>query len=266
MRNAKAIGRLGLLAVGLGIGAVVAATAGTAAADPVWPLDPNVAAASVDGVTGTLGTAAADPAALPDPDIQVSIFGLDLFPTAGNTATASSDLGDLAIAIGNGSVAQATGGILDTAFADGTSSAAAAASGNLDTATALGAGSDAFADDGSLDSATALGAGDHASALDGSLNSATAVGNSIAVAGFGSGDVASIINTGSALDSAQAGGVAEFGGSNDTAFVLGTGSTADAGADFSAAGNFDLGAVFGDMLNSTGATGGNFLVDILPSL
>jgi len=60
MRNASGLGRLGGLAVGLGIGAALAATPGVASADPVSPLDPNVAAASVDGVTGTLGTAAVD--------------------------------------------------------------------------------------------------------------------------------------------------------------------------------------------------------------
>ena len=86
-----------------------------------------------------------------------------------------TDVGDIAVAIGNGSVAQATGGILDTAFADGTDS-------------------EAFAEGGSFDSATA-------------------VGNSITVAGFGNGDVASAVNTGSAFDSAQAGGVAGKGAS-----------------------------------------------------
>jgi len=144
-----------------------------------------------------------------------------------------TDLGDIAVAIGNGSVAQATGGILDTAFADGTDSEAFAEGGSLDSATTVGTETEADAGfGGSLDSATAVDG--KAFAEGGSLDSATA----------------------------SAGGVAGFLGSNDTAFVLGTGSTADAGADFSAAGNFDLGAAFGDMLNSTGATGGNFLVDI----
>src|SRR5277367_4196933 len=147
MMNAQRITRTlgtaagGLLAVGLGIGAVVAATAGTAAADPVWPLDPNVAAASVDGVTGTLGTAAADPAALPDPDIAISFSGITLLQD-GN-AIATSGTGDLAIAFGASSDADATGGLFDSAIALGTGSIADATGGNLDTATALG--SDAFA-------------------------------------------------------------------------------------------------------------------------
>jgi hypothetical protein len=225
MNHAKAIGRLSILAVGLGIGAALAYAPGVAAADPVSPLDPNVAAASVDGVTGTLGTAATDPAALPVLDIAISFSGITLLQEG--SATATSGIGDLAIALGAGSDADANFGIFDTAFADGT-------------------GSDAFATAGSLDTASAVGTG------------------SVATAGFGNGDVASVFNTGSALDSAGAGGAAGNLGSNDIAFILGTGSTADAGADVSAPGNFDLAAVFGDMLHATMATGGNFLVDIVP--
>src|SRR5277367_4028343 len=119
----------GLLTVGLGIGAALAATPGVASADPVSPLDPNVAAASVDGVTGTLGTAAVDPAALPDPDIAISFSGITLLQEG--TANATSGTGDLAIALGANSDADAdaAGGIFDSAFAVGT-------------------GSEAFADDG----------------------------------------------------------------------------------------------------------------------
>jgi hypothetical protein len=46
---------------------------------------------------------------------------------------------------------------------------------------------------------------------------------------------------------------------------VGTDSTAIAGANATTAGDSDLATVFGDMLNAT-ATGGNFLLDILPSL
>jgi hypothetical protein len=59
-------------------------------------------------------------------DVQISIDGTDLFPTAGNTATATSGTSDIAIAIGNGSVADATGGTGDFALADGTNSDAGA--------------------------------------------------------------------------------------------------------------------------------------------
>ncbi len=47
--------------------------------------------------------------------------------------------------------------------------------------------------------------------------------------------------------------------------IIGTGSTAVAGSDLTTAGNWDLAAVFGDMLDAH-ATGANFLLDILPSL
>src|SRR5260370_3641773 len=64
MTHATRIARLPGLAVGLGIGAALAATPGVASAD----------------------------------DFQISIDGMDLFPTAGNTATATSGMGDFAIA------------------------------------------------------------------------------------------------------------------------------------------------------------------------
>ncbi len=51
-------------------------------------------------------------------------------------------------------------------------------------------------------------------------------------------------------------------GNLDLASVFGDGSIADVGFP----GSFDLGAVFGDDLTSSGAQGGNFLVDLLPSL
>jgi len=83
----------GLLAVGLGIGAALSATPGVASADPSsdpW-IDQLLSGLSVPDPAATL-------------DMQVSIDGTDLFPTAGNTATASSPagMGDIAIAIGNG--------------------------------------------------------------------------------------------------------------------------------------------------------------------
>jgi hypothetical protein len=76
-----------------------------------------------------------------------------------------------------------------------------------------------------------------------------------AVAEFGNGDLASIIDTGSTGDTATA------SGNTDIASVLGDDSSATAGGP----GNYDLAAVFGDMLHAV-ASGGNGLVDILPSL
>jgi hypothetical protein len=79
-------------------------------------------------------------------DMQISIDGFDLFPTAGNTATATSDAGDIAIAIGSGADADATGGIGDFAYVDGANSIAEAGhNGDFDTALVSGANSTAEA-------------------------------------------------------------------------------------------------------------------------
>jgi hypothetical protein len=106
----------GLGAVGLSIGASLA-TPVVASADPSsdWLL-------SID----QLLVGVSDPAPAATLDIQISIDGTDLFPTAGNTATATSDAGDIAIAIGNGAQANAFGGLADFAFADGANSVAEA--------------------------------------------------------------------------------------------------------------------------------------------
>ncbi len=92
MKHATRIGRLAGLAVGLGIGAALAATPGVASAD----------------------------------DFQISIDGMDLFPTAGNTATATTVAGEfgLAIAMGDGASATAVDGSGNYAFADGAGSTA----------------------------------------------------------------------------------------------------------------------------------------------
>ena len=86
-------------------------------------------------------------------------------------------------------------------------------------------------------------------------NTATALGGNAEAQASGIGDIASIFNTGSALDQATA-----SGGDNLLAEIFGTGSTAMAGF-----GNWDFAAAFGDLLHAM-ATGGNFLFDILPSL
>jgi hypothetical protein len=90
MVNARGLTRLGMLAVGLGIGATVASTPGIASADSL--------------------------------DFQISIDGYDLLPTADNSATATSGMGDFAIAFGAGATATATGGTGDFAMADGSGS------------------------------------------------------------------------------------------------------------------------------------------------
>jgi hypothetical protein len=210
----------GLLAVGLSIGAALA-TPGVASADP--STDPFSWIGGLD--PGALSAAAPS-------DMQISIDGMDLFPSLGNTATAISGMGDIAIAIGSGSTAEASGGIFDTAFADGNASHAGAIGGNFDSATVFGL-------------------------------------NSIAVAEFGNGDVVSVVNTGTSLtgDGAGAGGLGpSLLGNNDIASVVGTSSIADAGAGATAPGSFDLAAVDFGNLDVANAIGGNFMIDISPAL
>ena len=92
MRHSKGIGRFGGLALGLGIGAALAAMAGTAAAEPVSPPDPNVAA-SLDAAAASLGSGAADPFSASDLNVAISIDGMTLVHDG--TATATSGTGDL---------------------------------------------------------------------------------------------------------------------------------------------------------------------------
>jgi hypothetical protein len=139
----------GLLAVGLSIGAALAAP-GVASADP--STDPYV---WIDQLLGGLSV----PAQTTTSDIQISIFGTDLFPiTADNSAFAGSGPFDIAVAIGPGSFADSFGGIFNTAFADGASSGATIEGGSFDTAIADGASSEATAEPGSFDTAIADGA------------------------------------------------------------------------------------------------------------
>jgi hypothetical protein len=254
MAMTRGFARLGMLAVGLGIGAAVAST----------------------------GTASAD-------DFQISIDGFDLFPTAGNTATAISGMGDIAIAFGASSDAVADGGVGDEAFADnglaGAGDPTSGATGNnFDFAFDTGGGSANAGNFGgapdttgsSFDFASASGFFSGAVAGEnGSGDVASAVGQNVdALSGYSSNatdpanfDYASAIgnNTTSTTNPTEAvagGGLSDLGGSNDTAFVIdpsGTvGSTADAGLGF----NSDLAAVFGDAFNAI-ATGADNLFDIL---
>jgi hypothetical protein len=78
---------------------------------------------------------------------------------------------------------------------------------------------------------------------------------------LGIGDIASVVNTGSAFDEAIAGSTSAAFRDNDLALIIGTGSTALSGSGD----DWDIAAVFGDLLHAS-ATGGNFLLDILPSL
>jgi hypothetical protein len=293
MVNTRGLGRLGILAVGLGIGAAVASAPGIASADTPGT-DPFSWLAGLDA--GDL-SAAALPAASPF-DLDISVDGFTLLDL-GTGATATSGTGDIAIAFGADSSATAEGGFGDYALATAADTEAVAgdattgASGNnFDFASASGVDSDAFAGNGGGFYPDATGSSfDYASAnsgnatptvgaeavagFDGSGDSASAVGQgAYAVSGvsdtatpanFDSASVLGNVNTPTDAEAFAGSGADFLGGSSDTAFVvdpLGTvGSLALAGDGF----NSDLAGVFGDDLNAA-ATGANFVVDILPSL
>lgn len=125
MVNIIAIGRIGILGVGLGIGATLAAMPGIAAADPTP--DPNIYGALDASVLQD-----ALPASDPSLNIAINIDGIPLLHLG--TATATSDSGDFAIAVGNDANASATGGFGDFASADGTDASATASGGDFDIA------------------------------------------------------------------------------------------------------------------------------------
>lgn len=279
MVNARRLGRLGLLTVGLGIGLGVAST-------------PAIASAET-----------ADPFAFDFNNIAISFNGVTLFHEGTANAITTAGTGDFAFADGAGSDASATGGFGDFADALGTNALATAggsSGSNFDSAVDIGnntlSGSDgangAFAGAGSLVGSTGNGSFDSAidfgnsdgsgngpDAVDGNFDSAIVNGNVTgdnfgAFSGIGNNDLAYVLG---GTSSTSAGGDyfdPSITGNNDIATVFdpfGTvGSTATAGASFEGVpGNFDLAAVFGDgFIGGTGAdaTGANYLVDILPSL
>ena len=255
MVNARGIARLGILAVGLGIGAAVASTPGVARAD----------------------------------DFQISIDGMDLFSTAGNTATAYSGAGDIAIAYGDGAYASALGGTGDYALASGSGANALAGGLSTDTGedddTAIDIGTNTDSQDGAfagndeligdnglgngsgdtaIDIGNNSGYGDVALAVDGTGNYASYLGDLSggiegSVASYGNNDIAEAVGPNSSADA----GEDTINSNNDVSYVFdpfGTdGSTAISGYG----GDYDLGAVFGDDLQSTSAYGTNYLYDIV---
>jgi hypothetical protein len=266
MRHATNIGRLSILAAELGIGAALACTPAVASADPSTQLTPTELA-DIDQVLRWLF----DPTGA---DMQVSFNGMDLFPTAGNTASATSGNADLAIAVGTGAHAIASGnnlfgfslgsGIFDIAFANGTNSTADAAvvgGANFDFVFANGANSFANAGLGAnFDVASAVGDGSHsvvgvgdsfdvASATGTNSNASIGLGNydlafangtdSSATAGVGNGDLASALG----------GGTATADGFSTTAFANGTNTVANAD------GILDNASVSGTNASATAANG-----------
>jgi len=330
MVNVRGFGRLGLLAVGLGIGSAVALSRGVASADSStdW-------LSSIDSFVG----GGALPAPSSGMDLAISFDGYSLFSegsAVANTGAAGNGNFDFAIAHGDGAIANAFGGTGDYALADGTDAyanaggAAGATGDNFDKAIDIGNNADGTFDDGafagagnlaypndpglgsgSYDTAINFGSdgvgtqndgafagagglvglggdGNHdtainfgndsnilqgAEAVDGNNDSASYFGNITgfgvsAYAANGDNDIASVVGPGDAL----AGGVYDpaLVGDHDIATVFdpfGTvGSYAYSGAsDPGEPGSFDLASVFGDGLGAN-ATGGNYLVDILPAI
>jgi hypothetical protein len=233
MKRGTRIGRFAGLAVGLGIAAALAATPGVASAD----------------------------------DFQISIDGHDLFPTAGNTAEAFSGTNDIAIAIGAdstacaGSAAVACGDIpgqFDSAVAEGTGSSALSGDGYLDYASASGDGSIAGAGYGNFDSAVANGT-DSGALTGGAIVDTTLVpGNDDVAFAWGPHTIASADLIVDPLNPTES--------DNDAALVFDPFGTVGSSA-FAGGGDSDLAAIFGDGFNTDlAAVGGNFLVDILPTL
>jgi hypothetical protein len=209
--SARASARFGLLAVGLGVGLVS-----------------TPAIASADGL-----------------DFQISIDGYDLLPTAGNSATATSDMGGIAVAFGNGATASAGTGTGNFAFADGTSASAFAGGGNYNTAIDIGnntSGPIPVGDDSTI--------------------------GPVALAGAGNNDLALIIG---GNNEANAGGdflQSGYDSSHNIAFIFNPFGTGDdvvgAGVDGTHTGNYDLGGVlFDDNIINTKASGADYLYNIV---
>jgi hypothetical protein len=282
MVNAR-LGRLATLAVGLGVGAAMASSIGTASADTVS--DPYYYLGGID----PLSAATASPI-----DLDISVDGFQLLDL-GTGATATSGMGDIAIAFGANSYATAEGGFGDYALAtDGAHATAGntilgATGSNFDFASAEGIGTRALAGDNSPFTAGNQDSFDYASAssgtnaplgegalalagLGGSGDSATAVGQgAIANAGLGlsTGVTANYDSafslgnlTAPTVDNIRADAIF---GSNDNAFVIDPSGTLGSSAISGDSGNFDLAGVFGDGLHAV-ATGGSNMVDILPAL
>lgn len=248
--NTRVIGRIGVLATGLGIGAAIVAMPGIASADSSsdwWsPLD-------VGGL--------ALPAPSADLDLAISFNGVSLVHDGTASATTTTGDFDLAIAYGDDATATATGGFLNVASASGTGSSAIAGfadfhPGSFDYASAVGTNSQAIAGAGNFDTASYFDP--ETGANEGFAEAVLGNGNSASVFGMDDGVIAG--------GTADTGAVDVIPGNNDIAEIFGNGDMANAGANLATPGDFDLAAVFGNDLGTAGATGANYLVDILPLL
>jgi hypothetical protein len=156
VNSARGIARLGMLAVGLGVGAAIASTPGTASADTStdW-------LASIDSLLG--GALPAADTTTSGLNLAISFDGYSLLSDGNATATTVSGQFGLAIADGDGAKAIAEGGTGNYALADGTDALAKAGSltgtdDNYDRAIDIGSNPDPSSIPGAPDGAYAGGA------------------------------------------------------------------------------------------------------------
>ncbi|MGA8332620.1 MAG: hypothetical protein WB777_25555 [Mycobacterium sp.] len=254
MGNTRSIARLGVLAVGLGIGAA-------------WAHTPVASADSSSDWLSTVDSLVSGLPAAPTPiDVDISFDGYTIYDGGGtavaNTGAAGNGLYDLAIAYGANSSATAEGGIGDYALASGTNALASAGSltatgDNFDTAIDIGNNADpssypgdpfgAYAGGASLIGGTDTGTNSNDTAIDignDSPISSSDGGTSGAFAGdsgligdegpptSGSGDFASTTGNLEGLND----GSAAVGGNYDYASSTGS-ETGDSEGAFAAFGN-----------------------------
>jgi hypothetical protein len=261
MKNAKLIGRLGLLTVGVGIGAAVAQTPIASADSPTDWLS------SIDSLAGAALPAAPSSGL----DLAISFDGYSLFhdgSAVADTGLAGNGNFDFAIAYGDGAIANAYGGIGDYALAEGTNAFSNAGGGtgaNFDNAIDIGNNDvpssvytdGAFAGDADLVGNTSGGTGSYDTAIDIGNNSgydAAWAGNSDlnggTDGGTGSGDTAiDIGNNSEFFDGSVAGAGGLVGGvgngNGDTAIDVGNNSGGVDGP-WAVAGNDNYASFFGD--------------------
>jgi hypothetical protein len=258
MINVRSIARLGMLAVGLAVGAAAGSTPGVASADT-----------TTDPFSWLAGLDLSDPASSTSGlNLAISIDGFSLLQDG--SAFADSTSGNIAIAYGADSIAASLGGYGGVAEASGTNAYAisgGSSGSNFDTAIDIGNNS-------APGSASGDGAFANAGYPPGSDDSAIVIGNnSLAYSSIGNNDLASVVANNS---SAYAGGDLADGtvtGDNDVATVFdpfGTvGSVANAGATQGVdgvSGNSDIASVFASDAATANAFGANDLYDIVSAL
>jgi hypothetical protein len=221
MVNARGIARLGMLAVGMGIGAALANS-------PVASADSSTDwLASIDTLLSGLSVPAADSS---DLNLAISIDGISLFQSGSAYAYSGSD-GDIAIANGVDTTATAYG-TDDYAVVDGTDASATA--GGDSTAGATGSTDD-----------TAFVYGDDDTAFAGGTAGSPGIDDGAII--FGNNDVA------------EAGSSASSAGNYDIAYAEGNNlGTADA---LGQSWFIDILKVYGDSTTATAADSSNFLTD-----